>query len=72
MKENSFKNQLFRSIYTHPDECFDPISEHCHPKMKDKGLAILVFRSIATHLVPLIAFRIIATQPNATPYTFVP
>ena len=83
MKENSFKNQLFRSIYTHPDECFDPISEHCHPlilgrfkmhlisehchpKMKDKGLAILVFRSIATHLVPLIAFRSIATQSNAT------
>lgn len=83
MKENSFKNQLFRSIYTHPDECFDPISEHCHPlifgrfkmylvsehchpKMKDKGLAILVFRSITTHLVPLIAFRSIATQSNVT------
>lgn len=69
MKGNSFKNQLFRSIYTHPDECFDPISEHCHPKifgrfkmylvsehchpkMKDKGLAILVFRSIAPTWYP--------------------
>ena len=65
MKENSFKNQLFRSIYTHVDECSDPISEHCHPlifgrfrmylvsehyhpKMKDRDLVILVFRSIAT------------------------
>ena len=38
------------------------ISEHCHPKSKCINLFIFLFRSIATHYRPAIAFRSIATQ----------
>ena len=80
MKKKTVSKISYFGAYTHPDECFDPISEYLPPtnflafqnapyswdittqKMKDKGLAILVFRIIATHLV-LIAFT---TQSNAT------